>query len=153
MKDLDARVVTLPELAESGDLIASAQLAERGDFFSSVAQTIETHGLNITLCEGAMKKNDKRGTMSKQVQEGDVIRLGQTLFVVEEAQMGGGGTAHGPHDVYPDAWQVKARALRKNGKYDPKGKIREFNQMTTCFTNIIDEVEVVGKMKRSVHYS
>jgi len=44
---------------------------------------------------------------------GDVITIpgkrGQ--FVVEEAEMTGGGSAQGG-DVYSDAWHVKARSLR-----------------------------------------
>jgi len=35
-------------------------------------------------------------------------------FVVEKANMQGGGTGHG-RDVYPDGWHVQARRLNKDG--------------------------------------
>lgn len=69
-------------------------------------------------------------------------------FVVESANMQGGGTGHGPGDVYPDGWHVQARRLNNNGTYDPKGEVIRF-YMSGCFTCIIDksDVKVVGKMQ------
>lgn len=69
-------------------------------------------------------------------------------FVVEAANMQGGGTGHGPCDVYPDGWHVRARRLNKDGSYDPKGEVICF-YMSGCFTCMIEpkDVQIVGKMQ------
>lgn len=69
------------------------------------------------------------------------------LYVVESVGMDGGGTGHGPHDVYPDGWCVQARRL-KDSKYDEKGRVIEFYQ-SGCFSNLLKNVSIVGKMKRT----
>lgn len=94
------------------------------------------------------------------VGEGNRIRkIKETdCFVVEEAKMGGGGTGHGPQDVYPDAWQVTARrlyepcGLQEFGTYDPRGLVIKFNQRTNCYHFTINEVTVLGKMKKVVNF-
>ncbi len=58
-------------------------------------------------------------------------------WVVEEARLTGGGTGHGPGDVYPDGWHITARLLRPNGTYDPKGVTLQFYQ-DGCFTTVIE---------------
>ncbi len=93
---------------------------------------------------------------------GDVITIpgkrGQ--FVVEEARMTGGGTAQGS-DVFPDAWHVRARSLRKEWTdaidgssfhYNPHGRTIEFTQHTNCYNDVINGVEQVGKMKKTVNF-
>lgn len=35
-------------------------------------------------------------------------------YVVYKTAKEGGGTGHGPHDVYPDGWHVFARAVTKS---------------------------------------
>ena len=93
---------------------------------------------------------------------GDVITIPgkRGAFVVEEARMSGGGTAQGG-DVYPDAWHVKARALRikRSGskdtsrfQYNPKAKLIEFTQHTNCYNNVIEGVVQVGQMKKVVDF-
>jgi len=67
-------------------------------------------------------------------------------FVVERTAMKGGGTGHGGYDTYPDGWHVEARALDKNGTYDPGKKTIGFYQ-DGFFLNMIEEVKVIGKMK------
>jgi hypothetical protein len=67
-------------------------------------------------------------------------------FVVERAELEGGGTAHGPYDVYPDGWHITARRLFKNGKYNPKGEVIDF-YMTGCFNYMIEKVKIVDKMQ------
>jgi len=69
-------------------------------------------------------------------------------YVVVEARMQGGGTGHGPHDVFPDGWHVIAKRLKPGRKWDPGGEEITF-YMTGCFTNLIppNEILVVGKMK------
>ncbi len=69
-------------------------------------------------------------------------------FVVEEANMQGGGTGHGPGDIYPDGWHVQARRLNKDGSYNPKGEVICF-YMSGCFTCMVEpkDLQVVGKMQ------
>jgi len=73
---------------------------------------------------------------------------GKSKFVVESANMQGGGTGHGPGDTYPDGWHVQARRLDENGTYDPNGEVICF-YMSGCFTCMVDpiNVKVVGKMQ------
>lgn len=71
---------------------------------------------------------------------------GEALFVVERAEMTGGGTGHGAHDVYPDGWNIAARRLHQDGTYNPKGEVINFYQ-SGSFTGLIPEVEVVDRMK------
>jgi hypothetical protein len=72
---------------------------------------------------------------------------GNSSFVVEEAKLDGGGTGHGPYDIYPDGWHILARKLGKDETYDPKGQLIQFYQ-DGSFDCVISEIEVVGKMKR-----
>lgn len=89
---------------------------------------------------------------------GDVITIPgkRGEFVVEEARMTGGGQAH--NDIYPDAWHVKARKLigvvRKLAgvKYNPKATLIKFTQHTTCYNNVIEGVEQIGKMEKIVDF-
>lgn len=70
-------------------------------------------------------------------------------FVVEEAKMDGGGTGHGPHDVYPDGWHVVARLLNADGTYNPGGPKISF-YMTGCFIGMVkpEEIDIVARMGR-----
>lgn len=85
---------------------------------------------------------------TREAMVGDIILLNDQKYVVEETKMCGGGTGHGPFDIYPDGWHVTARRLNNDGTYDPHGLTKKF-YMSGCFTNMITEVEVVGKMKRT----
>lgn len=90
---------------------------------------------------------------------GDVIKIPgkRGEFVVEEARMTGGGSAQAG-DVYPDAWQVKARKLTGSVyqltkvKYNPKATLIEFTQHTNCYNTVIDGVEQIGKMEKIVDF-
>lgn len=94
--------------------------------------------------------------MKDKAKVGDVLRSRRFtgkekhLWVVEDARMGGGGTGHGPHDIYPDGWQVTVRRL-KRGKYDPKGDTIRFYQ-SGCFTAECmitpAEIDLTKKMKK-----
>jgi hypothetical protein len=68
-------------------------------------------------------------------------------FVVISAKWSGGGTGMGRHDVYPDAWQVVAKALNDDGTWNPKGIVIRFNQQTNCFNHTVDRVNVHKKMQ------
>ncbi|MDD5192562.1 MAG: hypothetical protein PHH54_00710 [Candidatus Nanoarchaeia archaeon] len=67
-------------------------------------------------------------------------------YVVEKTYYGGGGTGHGPYDIYPDGWHVTARRLLQGDVYDPQGEIIEFYQ-TGCFLNKVETPDIVGKMQ------
>jgi hypothetical protein len=72
---------------------------------------------------------------------------GLAKFVVEKTAMEGGGTGHGPNDIYPDGWHVFARRLSVENTYDPKGELINFYQ-SGCFNSLVKDVEVVGKMNK-----
>lgn len=67
-------------------------------------------------------------------------------FVVVKTQMTGGGTGHGPHDVYPDGHEVTIRQLKKDGTYDDKGQEYRFYQ-SGAFNCMITDVAPTRKMK------
>lgn len=74
--------------------------------------------------------------MGKQLNLGDVVSLEglQGQYVVLTVSLTGGGTGHGPHDVYPDGYQVVARRLQRRltnhevYEYDPDGAVVKFTQ-------------------------
>lgn len=72
-------------------------------------------------------------------------------YVVEYAAMEGGGTAHGPHDRYPDGWHIRARKLNADGSYDPHGVEIRFYQ-SGAFTVVHKKIPVVGKLAFKVDF-
>ena len=89
----------------------------------------------------------------KLAKVGDMIKLPKkndpkgSTWVVINAEMTGGGTGHGPHDIYPDAWHVSAMRVSENGGV-LVGRPRTFTQNTNCYNDCIDGVELVGKWKK-----
>lgn len=85
--------------------------------------------------------------------DGHTIDLGylKGRYVVEHAAMEGGGTGHGPHDIYPDGWHIRARKLKADGSYDPQGVEIEFYQ-SGAFTAVNEKVPVVARLHRKVHF-
>ena len=71
-------------------------------------------------------------------------------YVVVKTSFGGGGTGMGPHDVYPDGFEVFARRLNKNGTYNPNGTQVSFYQ-TGSFSAMIEpeDIQSEGRMKES----
>lgn len=69
-------------------------------------------------------------------------------FVVETANMQGGGIGQGAGDVYPDGWYIRARRLNHDGTYDQNNEIIGF-YMSGYFTGMIEpkDVHVLGKMQ------
>lgn len=65
----------------------------------------------------------------------------QGRYVVYKTTTDGGGTGHGPHDVYPDGYHVFCERLADGVRVD-------FYQ-TGCFTAMIEEIKPVGKAERS----
>jgi len=63
------------------------------------------------------------------------------MYVVYKTCMEGGGTGHGPHDIYPDGHHVFCEKIdNENIKVD-------FYQ-SGCFTAMIKDIEPVGKAKK-----
>lgn len=77
----------------------------------------------------------------------DAVMIGGELaylagrYVVYKTHYGGGGTAHGPHDVYPDGHHVFAERLD-----DPNVKV-DFYQ-SGCFTAMLPDLRAVGRAVR-----
>lgn len=69
-------------------------------------------------------------------------------YIVEDARMAGSGYGHGPHDYFPDGWQVTARRLAPDGTYNPRAKTIRFYQ-SGCFIDTIMQVPVIGKMRKT----
>jgi hypothetical protein len=71
-------------------------------------------------------------------------------FVVIDGRMQGGGTGHGPNDIFPDGWHVVAKRLDVDGLWDPEGEEIAF-YMTGCFIDMIspEEVRIVRHMEMS----
>ena len=59
-------------------------------------------------------------------------------YVVTRTGMGGGGTGHGPGDIYPNGWNVRAQFVGR------PWQIVEFYQ-SGCFTAMNENVPVVGR--------
>jgi hypothetical protein len=57
-------------------------------------------------------------------------------FVVYKANLEGGGTGHGPNDVYPDGWKVTCRSLA-----DPMIDVSFYQ--SGCFTAMITDIKPV----------
>jgi hypothetical protein len=63
-------------------------------------------------------------------------------YVVYKTASDGGGTGHGPNDVYPDGHHVFCEKL------DDRSVKVDFYQ-SGCFTAMIENIEPVGKASRS----
>lgn len=81
------------------------------------------------------------------LQVGDVIKsdkVGPGKWVVTRTEMSGGGTGHGPGDVFPDGWCVdlfnpateETRYFYQSGSFRSWAMLRE------------DEYTIVGKAKQ-----
>lgn len=74
------------------------------------------------------------------------VKISRGIYLVEEARMGGGGTAMF-NDYYPDGWQVTARKFN-GGDYNPNGEVITFYQSGAFNTRIDTPIQVWGKMKQ-----
>jgi hypothetical protein len=68
------------------------------------------------------------------------------VFVVVAASLGGGGTAMGPHDIFPDGWCVQARRLLPNRQIDPESPLYEFYQSGSFINKMLAAIPVVGHL-------
>lgn len=60
-------------------------------------------------------------------------------YIVYKTAMDGGGTGHGPHDVYPDGHHVYCENVETKERVD-------FYQ-SGCFTCMIADIKPIGKAK------
>jgi len=87
----------------------------------------------------------------KDIEVGEVLFRGMYTdflvgnYVVTLVQSKGGGTGHGPHDVYPDGWHVTAQKMTE----DEDDYIIVHFYQSGCFTAMIrpEELELKGKAK------
>lgn len=93
--------------------------------------------------------------MTKELSVGDVFATDKlqppgAQWVVVKTEFTGGGTGHGPHDVYPDGHEVTAKRIGADGNYDPRGKAIQFYQ-SGCFGGMIPPADVrsVGRMRQT----
>jgi hypothetical protein len=89
------------------------------------------------------------------IEQGDVIEIeGETgQFVATQTELTGGGYGHGSHDVYPDGYQVTAKALMMLGdqwEWDANGRVIRFMQKGQAGSNCYSTergATIVGRMQ------
>lgn len=86
-------------------------------------------------------KGDFELTKTNVSLKGELSYL-QGKYVVTKTAMTGGGTGHGPHDVYPDGHKVTCEST------DDNKRIVSFYQ-SGCFTAMITDIKPIGKAKLS----
>ncbi len=74
-------------------------------------------------------------------------------YVITDTRIDGGGTGHGPHDIFPDGYHVTAVMLELDGSYNENRICIDFYQ-SGCFTAMIlpNEIKPVRKMQRVVTF-
>lgn len=83
-----------------------------------------------------------KGNVPEQQTEQFILKEGE--FIVTKTTFDGGGTGHGPHDVYPDGHHVFCKAL-KDGKYNENGVEISFYQ-SGSFTCMITDIVPIRNM-------
>lgn len=134
------------EKLTSSDVIVGKTYSTKGDITDSienvakgVVERFSWEGFEITFEDALDFVKSKAGeakNKSFKIEEGD--------FIVVDTSFEGGGTGHGPHDVYPDGHRVYCKKL-KNGKYDKNGVEVNFYQ-SGYFTAMITDIKVNSKM-------
>jgi hypothetical protein len=78
---------------------------------------------------------------------------GDNWLVVHTA-VTGGGTGHGPHDVYPDGHEVTIQRL-PYGQRTPDTELTLKFYQDGCFTNMIEpqDIELVKELSLKIEYS
>ena len=70
---------------------------------------------------------------------------GVGTYVVTATEFPGGGTGHGPHDIFPNGHKVTASRLMRNGNLSRKDTISFYQ--SGCFNAMIEDVPVIRRMK------
>jgi len=101
-----------------------------------------------------MKLLNEKSYATKRAQTGDVILLPDSdhKYVVIDTAFDGGGTGHGPHDIFPNGHHVWAKPLKNDLTYDPQARTIDFYQ-SGCFNGMIPKVKVIGKMQRVLTFT
>ena len=127
-----------------GEVVKSS-LFQYGEFFDYRDHVTVGHCYDETKFDEKTQQEVKTGRKVSSGNSDDASRA-DAEYVVIRAVMEGGGTGHGPHDVYPDGWHIHARRLDSDGKYNPEGEEIRFYQ-SGAFTCMVPEVEVVRTMQ------
>ncbi len=160
--------MSVNEGAQVGDIIKSSKFAfgyydyeDNADGTLSLLKTKITVDGRTTLQKigyAGVCPTCKRSSFGSNLEHMQEIEVGaydesrgEALFVVVTACLDGGGEGHGPGDTYPDGWHIKARRLNDDGTYNSNGEWIDFYQ-SGCFTNLIREIEIVGKMKQDTSW-
>ena len=71
-------------------------------------------------------------------------------YLVQDARSQGGGTGHGPGDVYPDGHHIIATKLKSGNEYNPNGGLISFYQ-SGCFNAMIEpkDIQAEGKLQKT----
>lgn len=71
-------------------------------------------------------------------------------YLVQDARSQGGGTGHGPGDVYPDGHHIIATKLKAGNEYNPNGGLISFYQ-SGFFTAMIEpkDIQAEGKLQKT----
>lgn len=82
-------------------------------------------------------------------------------YIVVNTKYSGGRTGHGPHDVYPDGWNVQYTPIPFEvlASKDTSFTITKKNEngsfyQSGCFNSIIDPeyIEKIGKMEKQIRF-
>jgi hypothetical protein len=125
----------LSKLPQPGDVVMS-------ESFASGYYGLQKKFVNI---DGATDEKKRMNTIDAY----DESRVA-AKFVVEEAAVGSLFVIRGKfkYNIYTDGWNVKARRLDAEGKYDPKGELIIFRLGDYCNDMVNpDKVQIVGKMQ------
>jgi hypothetical protein len=94
----------------------------------------------------AVRFSPENITLEERVkQAGVALHVGDEYLVVK-TEMNGGGTGHGPHDVFPDGHCVDAIKLGTGRSFDPNGLRIQFYQ-TGSFNCKIPAPKRTGHME------
>lgn len=99
----------------------------------------------FTYYEDSLGPSDKKlHPDAFQVKEGQVIEREGLEYVVEQSgwrtEYEQGSYMGSPEESY-SVWEIKARKLNKDGKYNPKEKLMEFDQGEEEAINIVGTLE------------
>ena len=150
--------MTAKNLPSKGDVIVSSKFAfgyynDEDKKFITVDGTTRKHPVmsyadedeRLAVAAKSGKVPPKTGTVELGAYDSS---RATAKFVVEDANMQGGGTGHGLGDTYPDGWHVQARRLNKDESYNPEGEVICFymSGRSTCMVEPKD-LQIVGKMQ------
>jgi len=95
-----------------------------------------------------MKNFLKEGDIFVEIGEKKILIEGS--YLVEKTTVDGGGTGHGPGDIYPDGHHVYARRLLKGTEWNTAVQLIDFWQ-SGSFNRMIEpkNVKVIGKAQKT----